>query len=109
MRLSLLSRYVCEAFVRFFCLGLSLCAALVWLIEFFDRIDSFIARQALWSDVGLYLALRLPAILYQMVPVACLLASVLTFSMLAKHNEIVAMRAVGISPLQPSISKLSKH
>ncbi len=98
--MSLLSRYVCGAFVRFFGLGLSMCVALFLLIELFDRIDNFISRQVLWRDAVLYLALRLPMILYLMMPAACLLASVLTFSTLNKHNEIVPMRAAGIAPLR---------
>lgn len=96
----LFSRYICAAFIRFFFLGLSMCAALFFLVELFDRIDNFIEREADWQDVFLYLAMRLLAILYFIIPVACLLASVLTFSTLNKHNEIVAMRAAGISPLR---------
>lgn len=98
--MSLLSRYVCRVFVQYFGLGLSICTALFFLIELFDRIDNFIDSRAHWIDVVYYLLLRLPDILYLMVPVACLLASVLTFSTLNKHNEIVAMRAAGVSPLR---------
>ncbi|ETX07964.1 LPS export ABC transporter permease LptG [Candidatus Entotheonella palauensis] len=98
--MSLLSRYVCRVFAQYFGLGLSVCAALLFLIELFDRIDNFIDYRAYWVDVVYYLLLRLPDILYLMVPVACLLASVLTFSTLNKHNEIVAMRAAGVAPLR---------
>ena len=98
--MSLLSRYVCRVFAQYFGLGLSVCAGLLFLIELFDRIDNFIAYRAYWVDVVYYLLLRLPDILYLMVPVACLLASVLTFSTLNKHNEIVAIRAAGVSPLR---------
>jgi lipopolysaccharide export system permease protein len=98
--MSLLSRYVCRVFAQYFGLGLSICAALFFLIELFDRIDNFIDHRAHWGDVIYYLLLRLPDILYLMVPVACLLASVMTFSMLNKHNEIVAMRAAGVAPLR---------
>ena len=98
--MSLLSRYVCWVFARFFVLGLSICAALFFLIDLFDRIDDFIEYRAYWVDVVYFLCLRLPEILYLMAPVACLLASVLTFSTLNKHNEIVAMRAAGVSPLR---------
>ncbi len=98
--MSLLSRYVCRVFAQYFGLGLSICAGLFFLIELFDRIDNFIDYQAHWLDVIYYLLLRLPGILYLMVPVACLLASVLTFSTLNKHNEIVAMRAAGVAPLR---------
>ncbi|ETW99300.1 MAG: hypothetical protein ETSY1_15485 [Candidatus Entotheonella factor] len=98
--MSLLSRYVCFVFAQYFGLGLSVCTALFFLIELFDRIDNFIDYRASWVDVVTYLLLGLPDILYLMVPVACLLASVLTFSTLNKHNEIVAMRAAGVAPLR---------
>jgi lipopolysaccharide export system permease protein len=98
--MSLLSRYVCRVFAQYFGLGLGVCAGLFFLIELFDRIDNFIDYQAYWVDVVYYLLLRLPGILYLMVPVACLLASVLTFSTLNKHNEIMAVRAAGVAPLR---------
>jgi lipopolysaccharide export system permease protein len=91
---------VCRYFIGYFCGGLAGCAALLLLVECFDRIDTFVGRQVWWIDAGQYLALRLPWMVYQMVPAACLLASVLTFSTLNRHQETVAMRAHGISPLR---------
>src|SRR5262249_46051751 len=96
----LLSRYVSRHFLGYFCGGLAACAALLLLVELFDRIDTFVGRQVLWIDAARYLALKLPWMVYQMVPAACLLASVLTFSTLNKHHETIAIRAHGISPLR---------
>jgi lipopolysaccharide export system permease protein len=70
------------------------------VVELFDRIDTFIGRQVLWIDALRYLALKLPWMVYQMMPAACLLASVVTFSTLNKHHETIAIRAHGISPLR---------
>jgi lipopolysaccharide export system permease protein len=91
---------VCRHFLGYFCGGLAGCAALLLLVELFDRIDTFIGRQVLWIDAVRYLALKLPWMMYQMMPAACLLASVLTFSTLNKHHETIAIRAHGISPLR---------
>ena len=96
----LLSRYVCRHFLGYFGGGLAACAGLLLLVELFDRIDTFIGRQVLWIDAVHYLALKLPWMVYQMMPAACLLASVVTFSTLNKHHETIAMRAHGISPLR---------
>ncbi len=96
----LLRWYVCRAFVRFFCLSVALFGALVFLIELSDRVDNFINRQVEVGDAVLYMALRVPGTLYYTVPAACLLASVLTFSTLHRHNEIIAIRAGGISPFR---------
>ncbi len=96
----LLSRYVRRYFLRYFGSGLAACAGLLLLVELFDRIDTFIGRQVLWIDALHYLALKLPWMVYQMMPAACLLASVVTFSTLNKHHETIAIRAHGISPLR---------
>jgi len=87
-------------FLGYFGGGLAACAGLLMLVELFDRIDTFIGRQVLWIDALRYLALKLPWMVYQMMPAACLLASVVTFSTLNKHHETIAIRAHGISPLR---------
>jgi lipopolysaccharide export system permease protein len=96
----LLSRYICGQFLRFFALGFGVCTGIFLIVELFDRIDDFIALQALWSDAVLYLLFKLPEIGAQLLPAAFLLASVLTFSTLTKYNEITAVRAGGIAPLR---------
>jgi lipopolysaccharide export system permease protein len=98
--MSLLSRYICHYFLRFFCLGVGIGMALLLLVESFDRLDNFIEHQVPWRDAVRYMVLRLPQNLFYMVPVACLLASVLTFSVLSKHSEITAIRAGGVAPLR---------
>ncbi len=96
----LLSRYVRRYFLTYLVSGLAACAGLLLLVDLFDRIDTFIGRQVLWIDAIHYLAMKLPWMVYQMMPAACLLASVVTFSTLNKHHETIAIRAHGISPLR---------
>lgn len=97
--MSLFSRYVCRYFVTYFAASLGICTALFLVVEIFDHIDEFIERRVQWYDAVRYLVFKLPGILYQMAPAGCLLASVFTFSTLSKHNEVVAIRAAGHSPL----------
>jgi lipopolysaccharide export system permease protein len=94
----IINRYICREFLKFFSAGLIACVALYVLAELFDRIDEFIERRVFWYDAGRYLASRLPSMIYQLTPVAFLLASVLTFSTFNRHHEITAMRASGIPP-----------
>jgi lipopolysaccharide export system permease protein len=98
--MSLLSQYICRYFLRFFCLGIGVGMALLLLVESFDRLDNFIEHQVPWPEAVRYMALRVPQNLTYMVPVACLLASVLTFSVLSKHSEITAIRSAGVAPLR---------
>ena len=94
----LLNIYISRAFLQFFGLSLGGCVGLFFLVELFDRLDEFLERQVAWYGAGRYLVFKLPGIAYQVVPVACLLASVLTFSTLNKGSEIIAMRAAGVAP-----------
>jgi lipopolysaccharide export system permease protein len=96
----LLSRYICRYYLRFFWLGLGGSAALLLIAELFDRLDEFIGRQVLWSDAVSYLGFKMVGLIFQAVPAAFLLASVVTFSTLNKSNEITAMRASGVAPLR---------
>jgi lipopolysaccharide export system permease protein len=96
----LLSRYVCAYFLRYFCLGLLSCTGLLLIVELFDRMDDFMEQQVFWGDAVHYLLLKLPGLVYQIVPALFLLASVLTFSTLTKHNEMAAVRSGGIAPFR---------
>ncbi|MGQ4807334.1 hypothetical protein NKDENANG_00682 [Candidatus Entotheonellaceae bacterium PAL068K] len=96
----LLSSYIRRTFLRFFGMSLGGCVMLFFIAELFERTDEFLERQVVWHDAARYLAFQLPGIAYQVVPVACLLASVLTFSTLNKGSEIIAMRAAGLAPLR---------
>lgn len=100
MAVWLVSRYISRYFLNFFFGGLAACAALFLLVDLFDHVDEFIGRDVLWIDAAQYLLLKLPWMIYQMVPAACLLASVLTFSTLNRHHETIVLRASGISPLR---------
>lgn len=97
---SRLDVYVLRYFLRFFGNGLGFCVGLFVLIETFDRLDEFLEPHVRWSDACRYLLARLPGIIYQMLPAACLLASVVTFSTLSQYQEITAMRAAGVAPLR---------
>jgi lipopolysaccharide export system permease protein len=101
--MGLLSRYVCAYFLRYFSLGLLTCTGLFLVVELFDRVDDFIEQQVFWWDAVYYLLLKLPGLVYQIVPAIFLLASVLTFSTLTKHNEMAAVRSGGIAPIRLAV------
>jgi lipopolysaccharide export system permease protein len=45
-----------------------------------------------WLDVLVYFALKTPAISFQMVPLAVLMATLLTFGLLSRGHKITAHR-----------------
>jgi lipopolysaccharide export system permease protein len=95
---STVARYLARLLLGRFALVLLALAALMLLLEFLADSDQVIAA----SDhaaraLALYMVLRLPDILAEMIPVAALLAGLLTFAELARHSELTAIYAGGLS------------
>ena len=93
-------RYVLTLFIRilFFCiLALSV---IFLLVDLFEKIDDFIDHQAAWHDVARFYICMLPEIVRLTLPVDIMLATIITLGVLARHNEVVAFLASGVSMLR---------
>jgi lipopolysaccharide export system permease protein len=94
----ILSRYVGGLFltrVLWFLVGLS---GLMLGLDLLDRAAQVLSRGDGGAGAALYyLSLRAPAIANQLLPLAVLLGGLTTLLGLARHNEIVAMKGVGMS------------
>lgn len=93
----ILRAYLRYEFLKFFSLILVSFVGLYLIVEFFERVDDFVEHNATWVAVVQYFAYKLPLMVFQVVPFAVLLATILTFSILAKNNEITAMKASGVA------------
>ncbi|MDR2626254.1 MAG: LPS export ABC transporter permease LptG [Zoogloeaceae bacterium] len=76
--------------------------ALLALYAFFDTIESLknVGRgQFSIQHAFLYVALRLPGRVYELMPIAVLIGALYALSNLARHSEITVLRASGMSTL----------
>ena len=76
------------------------CAALSFscsLFTFFELIGDILRNRIALTTVGLYLVNLTPSMLYTIAPLAVLIAVLVTFGVLNRNSEIVAMKATGIS------------
>jgi len=62
-----------------------------------SRIDIFSRYHASFSQILFFILLKIPDWLLRVIPVALLIAEVVTIAELRKHNEIVAARSGGVS------------
>lgn len=90
----LIDRYIAKLFVAFFLGGLTVFLTLFVAVDFMSNMVRF---QASSSSLFNYYALYSPALVYQLIPVACLLASIFTLTNLGKNNELVALFSSGMS------------
>lgn len=99
--MSLVDRYISKMFLGYFAVGLGVFVTLFLAVDAMN----FAVRhaEAGASPLIRYYVYYLPAIIYQMVPVACLLATVFTITALNKSNELVALYSVGLSLLRVSL------
>ncbi len=87
--------------IRTFLFGLfwSLLAfwAVFMIVDLVEHLDKFIDKGAPAKYVGLYYAYYSPYILILILPIAVLLATLFSVGFLSKRNELLAMRAAGLS------------
>lgn len=74
--------------------------AFLALFSFFDFIDELrrvgTGSYSVWL-AALVVALSLPGLVYELVPIACLIGALYALSTLARHSEITVLRASGMS------------
>jgi lipopolysaccharide export system permease protein len=73
--------------------------SMLQLLNLLDRAGSLVDRGGVLA-IGRFMALRLPALVAEMIPLAVLIGATLTFLRLAANLEMTAMRASGRSLLQ---------
>ena len=92
-----LDRYVLGQFFRILGLTLVSLTVVFVLIHLMDHIDIFIDHNAKWSDVGRFYLYQTPYNLGITLPMAMMIATILSIGDLGKHGELTAMKASGIS------------
>jgi len=98
--LPLISSYLRKEFLRFFALNFILFVFLATLVDFFDRLDYLVKYKAAFSTVLLYFAFKIPLLIIQVAPIAALVATLLGLGLLSRNQEIIALKACGVSHWQ---------
>ncbi|MGP8251426.1 MAG: LPS export ABC transporter permease LptG, partial [Terracidiphilus sp.] len=93
----ILDEYVVREFVSMFLLVLAAFVLLLIIFTFFELIGDIIRNHISLVTVGDYLVNLTPSMLYQVAPLAVLIAALVVFGVLNRNSEIVAMKATGIS------------
>jgi lipopolysaccharide export system permease protein len=95
--MTILFRYILREYAKIFLMCFSGLMTIYLVIDFFEKVRRFLKFDANMVDVVAYFALKTPAISFQITPLAILMATLLTLGLLARNNEITAMRSCGIS------------
>ncbi|HUA91263.1 MAG TPA: LptF/LptG family permease [Terracidiphilus sp.] len=93
----ILDEYVIREFINLFLLVESAFVLLVLVATFFDLVGDILRNHIRLPIVGAYLVNLTPSMIYQIAPLAVLIATLVTFGVLNRNSEIIAMKATGIS------------
>jgi len=95
--MSILSRHIFSEFFRIFLMVLIGILAVYLCVDFLQKADNFIRYNATVAQIARYSLYSLPGMATSTFPIAALIATLLSLGNLSRHNEIIAMRAGGVS------------
>ncbi|MGA2650229.1 MAG: LPS export ABC transporter permease LptG [Terracidiphilus sp.] len=93
----ILDEYVVREFLKMFFLVLAAFVVLMLVFTFFDLFGDILRNHPPMALVGDYLVNLTPSMLYLISPLAVLIAVLVTFGVLNRNSELIAMKATGIS------------
>jgi lipopolysaccharide export system permease protein len=100
LRPRLLERYVRREFLKIFTLSLSAFLLLYLVVDFFERIDQLVRADLGLAGMGRYILLKVPLALEQVLSPGVLLGAMLTFGLLTRSRETMAIRTSGLDILR---------
>jgi lipopolysaccharide export system permease protein len=95
--LRILSRYILREFLKFFLAATAGFLAVFYVIDFLDNVDTLVKHNAPFGSTLFHYLYKFPQMVFYVMPVAVLLATLFALTILSRNNEIMAMRTSGIS------------
>ena len=99
----ILALYVAREFLKLFGFLVVGFVAIFTLFDFIEKVDNFIEAEVPASAMFTYFLLQIPEITALMIPMAVLMGSIISLGLMAKRNEIVAVKSSGISMFRFSL------
>ncbi len=96
--MSILNRYILQKFIRPFLASFAALCCLIFVSQIFDRLDRFLAEGVSLRHVIGFLVTSMPFQALQILPVACLLATLFVVGNLSRTREYIAGLAGGLPP-----------
>jgi lipopolysaccharide export system permease protein len=95
--MSIIERYVLKQFLRYaiICLGVSIFIYVV--INLFDNLGKFLAKNASALDIMIYYLYLTPSYAILLIPVASMIAVFLVFGIMSKNREMLVLKTSGLS------------
>ena len=94
--MSIIYKYITVQISKYFGIVLAFVVGIYLAVDFFEKVDDFIEAGIPFSKMIFFFALRIPFIVAQIIPICILMSVLIVFSLMARGNEIVALKSSGI-------------
>lgn len=98
--MKIITRHVTWEFIKLLFICLVIFISLFLIIDFIQKIDNFSDSNVSLRFTLSYFINKIPYIIVQIIPVACLISVITTFYLMKRNNEIIAMKTCGLDILQ---------
>lgn len=95
--MKIIYRYVLKDFLRYLLLCLAVLVFIYVVINLFDNLGKFLARNALVKDILIYYGYLVPTYITLLIPVASIMAVFFIFGLMTKNKEMVALKTCGLN------------
>jgi len=96
----ILDRYLIKEFFKAIFLTLLVFIFIYDITNLFENIGRFLDKKAGFYNIFVYYVYFTPQIIILVMPVAFLLGIFFSLGFMARHNELLSLRALGISPIR---------
>jgi LPS export ABC transporter permease LptF/LPS export ABC transporter permease LptG len=101
--LQILDLYVLKSWLFYFFILLASLAGIYIIFDFFQILGDIVRNQSSARVVFDYYRFLLPQVLYLMLPLSILVATLVNFGLLTKTNQITALKSAGVSLYRVSL------
>ncbi len=105
-RFRLLDGYVSRAYLRILALAFAGMLGIFYIASFIDWSDNLFKGQATGVQLALFLWYSTPQYVYYVLPLAALVATLVTIGLLTRSSELIVMRACGVSLYRTAVPLL---
>ncbi|MFH0926507.1 MAG: LPS export ABC transporter permease LptG [bacterium] len=95
--MKIIDRYITKEFFKILLIILLAFVCIYLIVDLFDHVDNLVNNHLPISVLVKYLIFKIPLIFFQVSPVAMLLSTLLLLGNFIKYNEIVSLKASGVS------------
>jgi lipopolysaccharide export system permease protein len=95
--MSIVEKYLWREIFKYLAIVTIAVVGIYLVVDLFDKLDNFLEAEVSTARIIYYFQLKIPLIVAQILPIGSLLAVLITFGLMNKNNELIALRCSGLS------------